>query len=73
MNQSKIYQLDFFLTPEESQIEALNKRVDHIGDSTNKVRKSLFAKNGELVKRMTDIESRMQILEKYICQGGHYG
>jgi hypothetical protein len=68
MNESKIFQLDFFLTPEESEMEALRKEVKAIGDSSTKVRKKLFCENGKLNKRLTDLEDRYQILERALCQ-----
>ena len=37
--------------------------------SADKVRKSLFARNGELAKMYLDLHSRLEIIEKNICQG----
>lgn len=61
-------QLDFFQSYEESEIECLKKQINEISLSTNKVRKSLFAKNAELNKKVMDLESRFYILEKNICR-----
>lgn len=69
MNPSKIIQLDFFKSEEQSEIDALRERVDAIGISSTKVRKSLYARNGELNKKMTDLETRMEIIERFICRG----
>jgi len=68
MNESKIFQLDFWKTEEQSQIDALIERIDHIGESTGKVRKKLFGENGKLNKRMLDLENRMQIIEQNLCR-----
>jgi hypothetical protein len=60
-----VIQLDFF---EESEMSYLKKEVIDIRESTNKVRKSLFARNGELIKKNMELERRLDILEKNICQ-----
>ncbi len=39
MIESKIFQLDFFLTPEESEIEALRKEIVNVKKSNDKVRR----------------------------------
>ena len=62
------YQLDFFRSEEESEILAMNEKIKAIDASTHRVRKSLFAKNGELTKKVNDLESRLQILERHICR-----
>jgi len=61
-------QLDLFRTDEESEIIELRKEIVAIRESTSKVRKKLFGEHGKLVKRMTDQESRLQILERHICR-----
>lgn len=73
MNQSKIYQLDFWQTEEESQIESMNKRIDAIHESSNKVRKAMFGRHGNLEKRIIDLEEKYEILVKNICQGRRNG
>lgn len=62
-------QFDFFSTPEESEIESLRKEVRDIKASTDKVRKSLYARNNELEKLVADISDRLYILERNICVG----
>lgn len=59
-------QLDLF---EQDEISEIRHRVNSIKDSQEKVRKSLFARNGELHKKYDDLLQRMEILEKYLCQG----
>jgi len=59
-----LYQLDFF---EESETSILKARMEKCEESANKVRKSLFAKNGELTKKINELEERLTILERNIC------
>lgn len=73
MNQSKIFQLDLFLTEEQSEIASLRERIDAVETSTGKVRRSLFAKHGELNKKLLDLEERFSILERNICKGVNNG
>jgi hypothetical protein len=69
MNVSKIYQLDFFKTEEESEIEALRKEIAAVKTSSDKVRRSLFARNGELTKIVIDLQERLAVIERNICKG----
>ncbi len=66
------YQLDLFadLGKSKEQIELDALRADCLStkQSADKVRKSLFAKNGELTKRMTELEERLIHIERGICQ-----
>ena len=71
MNVSKIYQLDFFKSEEESEIEALRKEIAAVKTSSDKVRRSLFARNGELTKIVVDLQERLAILERNICMGNN--
>jgi predicted nuclease with TOPRIM domain len=73
MNESKIFQLDFFKTEEESEIDALRERIEAVKVSNDKVRKAMFGRHGDLNKRLNDLEERFQILEKNICKGDNYG
>jgi hypothetical protein len=69
MNVSKIYQLDMFMSDEESEIQALRKEVQAIGVSSTKVRKGTYAKIGELNKIVIDLQERLAIIERNICKG----
>lgn len=60
-------QLDFFKSNEECELDSLRIQVLEIKKSSDKVRKSLFARNGELLKRISDQEERLAILERNIC------
>ena len=61
-----IYQLDFFEQPEISIVKA---RIEEVKESNDKVRKKLFAENGELKKRILELESRMEVIERNLCRG----
>lgn len=63
-------QLDFFA---DDNITALKEEVKRLKDSNEKVRKSLFAKHGELAKNYLELLCRMEILEKHICNGSYAG
>lgn len=81
----QVYQLDFFgdkpekkvekpkrsprKPKKECNIEALEKSFEEVKLSCDKVRKSQFAKIGELNKKILDLESRLAILEANICKG----
>lgn len=62
------YQLDFF-EEEKSEIDYLKDEFNELKKSSEKVRKSLFAKNGELAKKYMELHERLQILERNICHG----
>ena len=64
---STVVQYNFFETKEESEFKALENRVEQVDATCHKIRKSLFARHGEMNKRQLDLESRLEILEKYIC------
>lgn len=62
-------QLDLFKTQEQCEIDALRLEVASIRLSADKQRKALFARNGELVKRMLELEDRLSNIERGICHG----
>lgn len=61
-------QLDFFQA-ELTDIECLRIDVKDVKESGDKVRKSLFARHGELARKYIELHERMQILERNICLG----
>lgn len=61
-------QYDFFETKEESILKAQEKAIEDVKLSCDKVRKKLFACNGELYKIIYDLQERLQILERNICK-----
>lgn len=62
-------QLDFWETPEESEIAALRREMTSLKASTEKVRRGLFARNAELTKRILELEYRLENIEKGLCYG----
>jgi hypothetical protein len=62
-------QYDLFQSPEESEMAALRKEVSALKISMDKQRKALFARNGELVKRMLELEDRLSVIERGLCIG----
>lgn len=63
-------QLEFFPPFEKSEVDCLKDDLKFIKESNDKVRKSMFAKHGELLKKYLELQDRLQILERYICHGG---
>ena len=71
-------QLNFFETLEEqllaenrflkTEMKNVSIKSTSTKESSDKVRRRLFAENGELKKRMQSLEERLQILEKNICR-----
>jgi len=62
-------QLDFFIPPEESRLETLEKSFELVRKSCDKVRKGQYAKIGDLRKLLFEIEERLSIIERNICRG----
>ncbi len=60
-------QLDFL---QDDEITVLQDRMQKVESSCDRVRKSLFAKNGEINKLCIELRERLDILEKYICSQG---
>ncbi len=59
-------QLHFF---PEDEVVTLRMEVQKYKETTDKMRKALFARHGELAKNYLDIHQRLEILERNICQG----
>lgn len=59
-------QLDFF--EEKTEWDLLKEDVKVVRESSEKVRKSLFARHGELAKKYMELHDRMEILERNLCQ-----
>ena len=60
-------QLDLFKTFEQSQIDSLRLEMHTVKQSSEKVRKGLYARNGELTKRMLELEDRLNHIERGLC------
>ena len=63
-----VYQLDLFKPPEESRLDALEKSFALVKESCDKVRKGQYAKLGDMRKLLFEIEARLSVMEKNICQ-----
>lgn len=64
-----VIQLDFFQTPEESEVEALRKEIDRLNKSLDKQRKALFARSNEVGHMCFLLNERLEIIERNICNG----
>lgn len=62
-------QFDLFKEDKESEFEELEKVILEVKKSSDKVRRGMFAKHGELVKMFLDIDERLKVIEKNICKG----
>ena len=65
-------QLDFFI---KDETELLQLEMRELKKSSDKVRRGIFARHGELAKMyceikdgQCDIERRLSIIERHICQ-----
>lgn len=63
---AQLIQLDFF---EATEFSVLKARIEEVRESGTKVRKKLFAENGDLKRRMMELESRMEVIERHLCKG----
>ncbi len=52
-----------------SEKDMLKEEIQAIKDSSDKVRKGIFAKHGQLAKMYLDINNRLEIIERNICKG----
>lgn len=62
------YQLEF-LFEEKSELDYIRDDMKSVKESSDKVRKGIFAKHSELVKKYLELNERMQIIERNICYG----
>lgn len=65
---SNIVQYDLFQTKEECEMSALRTQMTAVKLSGDKVRKAVFGRTSELTKRVLELEERLQIIERGICQ-----
>jgi hypothetical protein len=59
-------QLEFF-ADDKSEFDCLRNDMKDVKESSDKVRKSLFARHGELARKYIELHERMQIIERNIC------
>ena len=64
---STVLQLEFFKSEEEVRLENLERRMDKCEESCGKVRRGLFARNGDLTKVVNEMNERLTIIERAIC------
>lgn len=62
-----IVQLDLFSVRSETEI--LQEQVNMLEKAMDRQRKALFAKQGDLARRYSDLQARMEIIEHNICKG----
>ena len=67
-----VYQLDLFEPQETSELRFrmnnIEKESGKIKKTNDNVRKGMFARHGKIEKRMMELESRLEIIEKGLCQ-----
>ena len=61
-------QLDFFESEAESELRAIREACERDHDTLDRVRKSLYARDGKQDYRLTLLEERLAILESHICK-----
>lgn len=61
-----LVQLDFF---KESDIVALETRMEKVEDSATRCRKKQFAEIGALKKEVAELKETLSILVRNICNG----
>jgi hypothetical protein len=64
---TKMIQLDFFENKLDD-IEVFRLEIEEIKKSSDKVRKGLYGSQNELKKLCNELNSRMDIIERYICR-----
>jgi hypothetical protein len=61
-------QLDFFFTPQESEMNELRKSQTALKMSLDKIRKGTYAEINSLKKVCVELSARQEIIERNICQ-----
>ena len=61
-----LIQLDLF---EDNEVILLRNEMQKVRESTDKVRKGLFARHNELSKLWVELDHRLNIIERCICKG----
>lgn len=52
-----------------NDMQTVAQKATATKESSDKVRRKLFAENSELKKRMASLEIRLEVLERNICTG----
>lgn len=61
-----LLQLDLF--EEKTDQELILDEIKFVKESSDKVRKSLFARHAELSKKYIELNDRLEIIERNICR-----
>ena len=59
-------QIDFF---REDDTVRMQEEIQKLRESNDRIRKSLFAKHGELAKNYLNLAERLEIIERNLCNG----
>lgn len=62
-------QLEFSLG-DKFDLQFMKERVNGVEQTTEKTRKSLYARHSELAKKYVELNQRLEIIERNICRGG---
>jgi len=60
-------QLELFR--EKTVLDCIREDVNNVRSTSDKVRKSLYARHAELAKKYVELHDRMEIIERNICRG----
>lgn len=63
-------QFDLFKTKEEIRLEAIEESSAKTQKTVDNVRKGTYARINEMKKECQELRTRLEILEKYICNKG---
>jgi hypothetical protein len=61
-----LVQLDLF---EDDEVVLLRQEMQKIKESSEKVRRGMFARHNELAKLWIELDHRLSIIERFICKG----
>jgi len=53
---------------EDEETVILRHKFNELKESQNKIRKSIYARHGELQKKYDDLLNRLELIERNICQ-----
>lgn len=65
---SAVCQLDFFCD-EPTQMDLLRDEVADVRHASERVRRGMFARHGDLERKYAELAERLAILERNICTG----
>lgn len=62
------YQLSLFDCKEESELECIKNAIKEARESSEKVRRGIFARHSDLTRKYLELNDRLQIIERSLCQ-----